>query len=211
MKFTLTYDGELRSNSGPKRKWEIRKHLAPQLAELWRITPVLQDLVKSPWVPMGQGYMLTEVHHSSPNDRDRRQQSPTHGDWLNLLLEVPSGSRRFFPLVRNSLALRCGLSILFLRKETPGRIYQGGDLDNRIKTLLDALSAPKPEQIVDDPTIENPIYCLVEDDSLISALNVETRRLLIAPNENEHTVRLVIEVDIRIDQPRSYNYRFLSD
>jgi hypothetical protein len=31
MKFTLTYDGELKSNGDPKIKWEIRKRFHPQL------------------------------------------------------------------------------------------------------------------------------------------------------------------------------------
>jgi hypothetical protein len=42
--------------------------------------------------------------------------------------------------VRNSFALHCGLKVLFLRKEPPGKVYQGGDIDGRIKTLLDALN-----------------------------------------------------------------------
>jgi len=53
----------------------------------------------------------------------------------------PSGAVvNYFPLVRNSLGLVCGIRVLFLRREPPGRVYQGGDIDGRLKTLFDALA-----------------------------------------------------------------------
>jgi hypothetical protein len=62
----------------------------------------------------------------------------------------------------------------FLRKEEPGRLYQGGDLDNRLKTLFDALSVPNKEQVVDDPTMVEQVYCLLEDDRLITKVDIDT-------------------------------------
>ena len=58
------------------------------------------------------------------------------------------------------MALTCGLKILFLRKEGPGKlILQGGDIDNRLKTLLDALKMPSDlSEIVKDATIDDPIF-----------------------------------------------------
>lgn len=82
-------------------------------------------------------------------------------------------------------------------------------MDNRLKTLFDSLSIPNADQIVDDPDLEEPIYCLLEDDRLISGLSVETDRLLHMPNTTKHQVRLVIEVDVRVAQPRAYNEGFL--
>ena len=49
MKFTLTYDGELRASGNkpkPEDKWAIRRQIAPQLAELWQVSPVLKNLEK---------------------------------------------------------------------------------------------------------------------------------------------------------------------
>ena len=107
------------------------------------------------------------------------------------------------PLVRESLSLHCGLKIIYLRKEDIGNlVYQGGDVDNRIKTLFDALSVPNEDQIIDDPNTDDPIYCLLEDDRLISGFSIETQRLLSNPNASTHDVRLVIEVDVR-SQPSS--------
>ncbi len=102
----------------------------------------------------------------------------------------------FFPLVRERTALKCALKIAFLRTEEPGRIYQGGDIDNRLKTLLDALSVPQhDEQVVGNLS---PIYCLLEDDSLITRLEIQTHRLLGKPNATKHDVHLLIEVDVRV-------------
>ena len=60
----------------------------------------------------------------------------------------PSGSVvNYFPLVRNSLGLVCGIRVLFLRREPPGRVYQGGDIDGRLKTPFDALAVPQENAI----------------------------------------------------------------
>jgi hypothetical protein len=165
MKFTLTFDGELRSNGTRAEKWKIRQHLHPQLQELWSIHPPLQTLKR---------------------------------DLPNLCAEIERGGRRFLPLVRDTLALRCSLKILFLRKEDAGRVYQGGDLDNGIKTLFDGLSVPNKDQVIPDQTINDPIYCLVEDDALITGLEISTHRLLSQPAASKHEVRLIIEVDVSV-------------
>jgi hypothetical protein len=36
----------------------------------------------------------------------------------------------------------CSLQILFLRHDPPGSVIHAGDLDNRVKTLIDALRMP---------------------------------------------------------------------
>lgn len=191
MKFTLTYEGELRSNDA-RRKWEIRKHFHPQLAELWRVSPALQQL-------QDRNMVGPSVHHSDGTET------------VDICAPIERGGRRFIPLVRESLAVKCGLKIIFLRKEEPGRVYQGGDLDNRIKTLLDALSMPEAAQVRADESISDPIYCLMEDDRLLMNLAVETHRLLTRPNASEHEVHLLIEVDVRVTLARIYNQVLLGE
>jgi UPF0288 family protein (methanogenesis marker protein 3) len=115
------------------------------------------------------------------------------------------------PLVRDSFALKCGLKILFLRKEDPGRVFQGGDMDNRLKTLFDALAIPNKQQIVNDAGTTDPINCLLEDDRLITKVEIDTHRLLSRPNASKHEVHLVIEVDVRVSNSRTYNHPFLGD
>jgi hypothetical protein len=200
MKFALTYDGELRSNRGPADKWDIRKQLDPQLRELWGIDPSLQRALR--------------LRHLVQDGTDPIMRAPliapTNGS-IDLLAPIERSGRQFFPLVRNSLLLKCRLKILFLRKEDAGRIYQGGDLDNRLKTLFDALAVPNNDQIVSDDTISDPIYALLEDDALITGFDVESGRLLSRPGASVHEARLVIEVDVRVTQPRLYNQPFLGD
>ena len=109
---------------------------------------------------------------------------------------------RFVPLVTGELSLLCGIEILFLRPDHPGSVLQSGDIDNRLKTLFDALRMPSAGELTDQMTPlegENPFYCLLEDDRLITKISVDTDTLLQPtgrePNANDS--RLVITVRIR--------------
>lgn len=207
MKFILRYEGDLRSNDDFRRKWIIRNQFHPQLEELWEVNPSLQTVKKRRYLPTG-GWWVVEGHHSLP---EQVRDSTPQADTLDLCAPIVVGNRRFIPLVRDTLALQCGLKVLFLRKEPPGRVYQGGDLDNRLKTLFDALSVPNKDQVVDEGNDDFPIHCLLEDDRLITRVDVDTQRLLSAQTASKHYVHLVIEVDIRVSQSRAYNQPFLGD
>src|SRR5665213_757384 len=50
---------------------------------------------------------------------------------------------RFVPLVRKKNGFTYGLDILFLRRGHPGELIVSGDLDNRLKTLIDGLKVPR--------------------------------------------------------------------
>jgi hypothetical protein len=209
LKFTLTFDGPLYSNGTPAEKWEIRRHLHPQLQELWSIHPSLKSLKNAPYLPKEGRFFHTEQHHSIETPPEPSSLDPNMA--INLCAEMERGGRRFLPLVRETLALKCSLKIQFLRKEEAGHIYQGGDLDNRIKTLFDGLSVPNKDQVVPDQTTIDPIYCLVEDDALITGLDISTQRLLSRPNASKHDVRLIIGVEVSVSQNRLYNAAFLGD
>jgi hypothetical protein len=93
-------------------------------------------------------------------------------------------------------------------------LIQGGDIDNRLKTLFDALRMPnnlsetgnqKPDEN------ETPFFVLLEDDSLISELRVVTDQLLLLPKEREirpQEALLVITVKIEVTQPMQYEWVF---
>lgn len=211
MKFTLTYEGELGSNGRPAKKWEIRQHLHPQLVELWRVSPILQTALRERVMPINVAVFAIDQHHSSDVTRRPNQEPlPSGVQTIDLCEPIQRGGRKFLPLVRESFALNCGLKITFLRKEEPGRIYQGGDMDNRLKTLFDALAIPSADQIINDGgNPDEPIYCVLEDDRLITGFNVETHRLLTKPGVSEQHVQLLIEIEVRLTQARSYNQFFL--
>jgi hypothetical protein len=78
--------------------------------------------------------------------------------------------------------LICELRIFLLKPEAPGSLVtQAGDIDNRLKTLFDALRVPTENEIPKDAKPEpdeDPFFCLLEDDSLIAKIEVDSDRLL---------------------------------
>ena len=94
------------------------------------------------------------------------------------------------------------LEITFLRPEEPGcLITKGGDIDNRLKTLFDALRIPNeanelPSRVTPQDD-EMPIfYCLLESDSLVTSVSVATDRLLVQTGESDE-VLLIIHTIVR--------------
>ena len=196
MEFRLTYEGPLFSTQRvpedkqpdprAKNKQHIRRVFHEQLKRLWEITPFLKT-----------------GDHGGPNVRVTSGSAP---DPLRPIEELSKlfdmYGFNFVPLVTTNLKLICGLDILFLRPEPPGSVVQSGDIDNRIKTLLDALRIPTPNEayadLVAEPD-ETPFFCLLEDDRLITKLAVETDTLLqdVGLDPDSRDARLVITVRLR--------------
>jgi hypothetical protein len=216
VKFTLTFDGALPSGgngskTAKKAKWVIRQQFHPQLVELWNLNPALKRIHKHSVVPKNSVFPWFEGHHQG-TEGDGIVPLAIPNDHIDLCALVDRGEDKYKPIVRSSYALTCSLNVLFLRKEPAGHIYQGGDLDNRIKTLLDALSVPHVDhKRPADCIIDNPMYCLLEDDSLVTGLAVKSERLLSRPDTPESQVHLIVEVDVRVTDSRSYNVMFLGD
>jgi hypothetical protein len=65
------------------------------------------------------------------------------------------GKFRFLPIITKSRPVICGLTIRIERRERPGGLLtHEGDLDNRLKTLLDALRVPDNENEIRPNTNE---------------------------------------------------------
>ena len=77
--------------------------------------------------------------------------------------------------------LNCSLDVLLLRRTKPHQLYSEGDLDGKIKTLLDALKKPGPNDNKDGD--EDPLYCLMEDDKLLTELKLVGDLLLPAEDQ----------------------------
>ena len=136
MEFTLTYRGPLKANARPKDKHEIRRKFHEQLRVLWTQPPL--------------------------NDRRGLVSSKPDTDDVSVIVE--RSGFRFAPLVSTKLHAIAELRVLLLRPEPSGTIItQGGDLDNRLKTLLDALKIPDVNAIQATPQKdEDPFFCLME-------------------------------------------------
>jgi hypothetical protein len=220
MEFRLNYEGPLLSTQkdpvdGQKdaradHKHEIRRQFHPQLRRLWEIHPFLRDFKID---PQDLPWMLKQ--HS---DSAMRLVS---GGPESSLREILAGQYRengyeFIPLVSEGLSLACELDVLFMRRDAPGAIIQSGDIDNRLKTLLDALRKPKRANELGKYTVpgadESPFYCLLEDDKLITKLTVETDWLLSpltsAPLDDK-MVHLIIKVTLRPSVVSGINLNFV--
>jgi hypothetical protein len=173
VRFTLSYDGRLPgSKRNPRSQQAIREVLHPQLLELWKHEPLRerQELLK----PAG----TTEI---------------------SVLVE--RSGQFYAALVHDNLHLTAELDVLLLRPESVAGPIVRGDIDNRLKTLLDALSAPAhAQQVPADArvtTADDPLYTLLQDDRLITRVNVETDRLLAPVPEDWNRVLIRVTVKVR--------------
>lgn len=205
--FDLLYSGQLHSAGRRSEKHQIRKVFHAQLRRLWDSHPNLKQLceftgnrafenrfrniesvLNPPPEQSGEKMRALGLHHLSEN-------------WNR-------NGFRFLPLVTGQLCLRCSLEILFLRREERNYILQSGDIDGRIKTLFDALriintgeelppgAAPEAD--------EDPFFCLLEDDNLISEVHIKTGQLLMLPESkvaDKHDVYLQISVRLNTTRP----------
>ncbi len=108
---------------------------------------------------------------------------------------------KFVPLVTENLELITTIDIMLLRLDHPGSSLWSGDMDNRIKTLIDALEMPTQNDNYGSlhPTEDQqPLFCLLENDRLLTGVNVSTDLLLDPPEDAEPSyVDALITVRIR--------------
>ena len=107
----------------------------------------------------------------------------------------------FAPLVNEKLNLIAELKVILLRPEPPGSILtQSGDINNRLKTLFDALKMPDSTSALpnnEEPQEgETPFFCLLEDDNLVSKVSVQTDRLL-EPSSKPSEVEMFIYINTK--------------
>jgi hypothetical protein len=213
MEFRLVYEGHLKatttSNSRVEDKHAIRKQFHKQLDQLWmqhpnllwKRTEIIQRPVEVVEKLQKEGKILNDPGATTVETLARR---------------FDRCGFRFVPLVNKAFDLICGLDILFLRRDNPGNlILPGGDIDNRIKTLLDALRVPAdgselPRKCSPDAD-ENPFFCLLENDSLVTNLSVTTDRLLkpLASGQHANEVMLIVQVNVKAAKFSSFNLQLV--
>jgi hypothetical protein len=197
MRFTLTFEGRLPSAANSSRlpeKHQVRVQIHRQMLELFRRNENL------PKLPDGRDWSGWTEWKWPRNWRGTGRNDLGWGE-ENAVFTL--GNLKFIPLVRRNLSLYCELDVLFLRHGEPGSLITG-DLDNRILTLSHGLRLPKGDAEIahvcrqEDFTETSPIFCLLEDDSLVTRWNVRTDRLLAPVEEgNLADVKLMIDVHIK--------------
>ncbi len=148
MQFVLTYAGPLKAtqqdptpgqpNRLAEHKHEIRREFHKQLKLLWSTNKFLRDHKVNPnsvSLPPAEQARQPGFWGGGPDTR-----IPMVED---IASQYQESGFRFVPLVRESLSLLCSLDVLFLRRDFPGSVISSGDIDNRIKTLIDALRRPR--------------------------------------------------------------------
>lgn len=224
MKFRLTYDGPVISSQPLPREVDaalsakqikisnnkhlIRKRFHKQLKFLWANNPVLkrlqfcescgisQDLVSHP-SSLGIGnHKLADVQQY-------------------IVGQVPQFTGfKFCPLVIEQFDLICSIDLLILRRMRNG-VFEGGDIDNRVKTIIDALKMPQQRSQLGDSDKsapgEDPFYVLLRDDSLINGFSVETDMLLREEShgdEDHRMCKVIVSVELRPNSPTMFNLAF---
>lgn len=172
MEFRLIYEGPLKSKANIEEKHALRKYFHPQLKELWNQPPL-----------SGNKPYLNET--------------PKPGE-ISIIEKVENFN--FAPFVTNRLQLIAELDIVMLRAEEPGNLFFGGDIDNSLKILFDALRMPhslKEIPLMDKKTETNydPLYCLLQDDKLVTSVKVTIDRFLHPKSVND--IFLVIHVKLK--------------
>lgn len=99
----------------------------------------------------------------------------------------PLAGYNFVPVIRHAHELHCHLEIrLFRPLDKEGIVFDGGDLDGRLKLLFDALRVPL--DLSELPSLSAPVtddnskwpifFCLMDDDRAITKLSIQSHKLL---------------------------------
>ena len=145
---------------------QIREYFHPQIKRLWDIAPILKD----------------------PDSRSQTFIANSHGytsinkEQLIIVSNPEGATQKYLPLVCEQHGLTCSLDILLLRHGDERNALVSGDIDNRVKTLIDALRMPVNGEVRGDGK-ENPLYCLMSNDSLVSSVKVVADFLLAPPEQ----------------------------
>lgn len=190
MRFSLKYEGPLKSSNSRKT------HVADKNRLRWHFSDQLERLL-----------IRGNFSRLPVNDNYKAIMQSEEGGGLKLNLKNISGAEFtdvwYFAVIDRSFDVACSLSVRMDRPERPGHLFETsgenmGDLDNRFKTLFDALRMPHSKDEA-RPNEKDPegwhCVCLFEDDSMVSNLTVSTHPSLeeMPPGH----VKLTIDVEIR--------------
>jgi hypothetical protein len=215
----LRYRGPLQSTQARDRtvgpladhKQEIRKIFHRQLRHLWadnkflsetKLTPSAAAKLDQPISDLSQDWGLT-------NEAGR--------PLIDMISDrFHRNGYRFVPLVREEMAVTCSLDVMYLRRYNHGHLFYAGDIDNRMKTLIDALRMPTDPQEFGkygaQEANEDPFFVLLQEDKLVTGFSVETDLLLDYEDRHDENalreVNLIISVSIKPYSVTLFNLNF---
>ncbi|WP_143748491.1 hypothetical protein [Mesorhizobium carmichaelinearum] len=189
MYFRLTYEGPLHATQDVQgdpdkrrfQKHDLRRKFHPQLKHLWETHPMLIEKNSG-----RDGHAVRYIARTAAENQ-------VYG-------------YSYVPLLKKGDHVICHIETLFLRRQMPGGLIRGGDLDNRMKSLYDGLRMPsRPAEMRDiagPQADETPFFVLLEEDNLITHTAIETDILLDPPEDpgsdaDMARVRLILTVGIK--------------
>ena len=177
-RFTLYYRGELKSNGDAEHKHKIRSVFHPQVERAWKQSELFQTIESE----------KTELSHE---------------DYLNKE-SVKRSEFRFIPLLTEGTV---ELEVTLLRPGPLGYIISGGgDIDNRLKTVFDALQIPDENQVKNlmSSYKPDPFHCVMRDDKMVSHVSVKTAQFLEVPDNSKE---VVLVINVTHDGPLVYLHK----
>ena len=176
MEFCLHYEGKLKSRDNASGKHQIRQQLHPQIRSI-----CLSDQFRDMF--------------------EERNGTPPKSGGPHMFSEI--GGKRFWFLVCEGYKTIVDLDITILLPHAVGAIvHNGGDIDNRIKTLFDALRIPAVTSEIPSNDSFNygteGMFCLLQDDKLINRVSITSYQDH-EPIDSD-SVRCFIEVKTKITQ-----------
>jgi len=190
MRFTLKYRGEELKSSGNTggrilEKQLLRACFHRQLERVWAKHNQL-SLVK-------RNTLQPPVMASGRYDVKRPIEGSTLYGFLFRHVVKDTG---FVPLLTGPMEAHCHLGLRVGRTVKPGSIiFDGGDLDGRLKTLFDALRMPRDaSELPKDFHGGAECLCLLSDDSLITGLAIDSYELFDEHSENYVDIDLTVTI-----------------
>jgi hypothetical protein len=185
MEFCLHYDGKLKSNDNAAGKHRIRTELHKQIKAICTDTK------------------FSLVFTGDINGTRKEREKP---------LYIEHSEKRFWFLISEHLSTVVDLDICLLLPHNVGSIVKnGGDIDNRIKTLFDALRVPSvTSEIPSSDSFDyatGGMYCLLQDDKLINKVSIQSFRDFDPPDQD--SVRCTIKVTTKITAALWGNLHFV--
>jgi hypothetical protein len=199
MRFHLAFEGALPSSGNVNSEHPK----SSKLKAIWAI----RDNVNLQLVH------LVATHHAF-SGRSGASRALMHA----LIPPIVVDGHAFCAIARARFKVRCGLKIDLLVNHEPGSVItKAGDLDNRLKTLIDGLRVPAGRQEIKTFTSSEKLaadkyVCLLEDDVLITSLQIAMARNLAFPqNAGQDHVKANIVVTIEPSERTFENEAFQND
>jgi len=153
MEIILTYKGHIPAKTSNKKAiWNMRKSFHNQLIKIWD---------KQPFQILSEWYK-SEQHASSFENFHEK------------FIKKHDGVT-FIPIYGRTIGIGVSLDITLLTgMEEKNKVLKAGDLDNRIKRIIDGLRVPiQKGELCNDLANNSEWHCLLEDDDAVISLNAQ--------------------------------------